>query len=174
MAYFPMCVDLTGRKVLLIGDGPQIADKMDKLRPFGAELVRGDVSMLEIDPAFVIVGDTGPEAAARITARCREKGIPVNVVDDPANSTFFFPALITRGDLTVSVSTGGSAPGAAAYLIRRISEVLPERTGEILQWLSQLRKNLYAAYPKGEASKRLWQLTDRAFTLGRPLEEDEI
>lgn len=174
MAYFPMCVDLMGRKVLLIGNGPQIADKIEKLSPFGAELVRGDAAMMDIEPAFVIVGDTGPEAAAGIAALCREKGIPVNVVDDPANSTFFFPALITRDDLTVSVSTGGCAPGVTAYLARRISEVLPERTGEILRWLGRVRKGLYAVHSKGEAARRLRQLTDRAFTLGRPLEEDEI
>lgn len=174
MPYFPMCVDLTGRKVLLIGNGPQITDKMEKLRAFGAELVRGDVSMLEIDPALVIVGDFDREDAAQIATLCREKGIPVNVVDDPASSTFFFPALINRDDLTVSVSTGGCAPGVAGYLVRRISEALPERTGEILRWLAQLRKSLYAVHPKGEAAVRLRQLTEQAFALGRPLEEDEI
>lgn len=174
MAYFPMCMDLRGRSVLLIGSGSQIADKQEKLRPFGAELVCGDERMLDDQFAFVVVGDVDRNTASRISARCRELGIPLNVVDDPENSSFFFPSLITRGDLTVSVSTGGKVPGAAAYLASRISDMLPVRAGEIVAWLHALRAALYRRHPKSEARRILRESTARAFTLGRPLTEEEM
>lgn len=173
MACFPMCMELRGRKVLLIGSGPQIADKMEKLRPFGAELVCGSEQMIDRDCVFVVVGDTDRETTRRISERCREKGIPVNVVDDSENSSFFFPSLVTRGDLTISVSTGGHAPGAAVYLARRIGQMLPPKTEEIITWLHTLRTTLYASHSRQEARRILHEATARAFTLGRPLTEQE-
>ena len=175
MGYFPMCIDLTGKTVLLVGNGRQIQDKMEKLRPFGCRIQRlstickGDLE----HAALVVVGDTGREEAARVSGLCASRGIPVNVVDEPELSSFFFPAMITRGDLTVSVSTGGRTPGAAGYLAKQIDARLPDRTEEILDWLARLRGTLYARYPKETAREMLSRITRQAFREGRPLTEAE-
>ena len=166
MGYFPLCVDLNGKNVLLVGTGPQIGDKMEKLRPFGAVFLHcDDPTKLTLDDntALVVVGDLGEGTAAEISRRCRERRIPVNVVDDPKNSTFCFPSLITRGDVTVSVSTGGKSPGGAAYLSRLISGMLPEDTGEIIDRLHALRTQLYADYPKEDAKLLLHEAVLQAF-----------
>lgn len=177
MGYFPLCVDLRGRNVLLIGSGPQIADKIEKLRPFGAALIRRkmfDPGDLNDQIVFVVVGDMGPEDAVRISALCRGRGIPVNVVDAPQLSTFFFPSLITRGDLTVSVSTGGKAPGASALLGQRLSSQIPADTEQILDWLHVLRGHLYEHLPKEEARRNLREATRRALALERCLTDEEL
>lgn len=177
MGYFPMCVDLSGRTVLLVGSGPRIADKRRKLEPFGAKLLRTDrlaAENLTEDVAFVVVGDTDPAEAARISGLCRGRGIPVNVVDQPDLCSFFFPALITRGPLTVSVSTGGQAPGAAGHLARRIDAQLPDRTEEILDWLHVLRAALYEQLPAENARRALYAITREAFDRGQPLTDDEV
>lgn len=171
MAYFPMCVDLAGAQVLLVGSGPQIEEKIEKLRPFGAVLRRLDTLTaedLEPRPAFVVVGGLEKEERARISALCRGQNIPVNVVDDPALCSFFFPALIVEGDLTVSVSTGGRSPAAAACLRRQIETALPDHTGEILDWLAALRQRR-----KGERAL-LRRAAERAFALDRPLTAEEL
>lgn len=175
MAYFPMSLDLEGRTVLLVGEGAQIADKAQKLRPFGAQLRRVHPLAeedLTADVAFVVVGDTPGAEAERISRLCTARRIPVNVVDMPALCTFTFPALICRGDLTVSVSTGGKVPGAAAYLAERIRQMLPAGTDEILTWLRQMRQKLYARYPRDTARAMLHRMTREAFELGRPPEEE--
>lgn len=175
MAYFPMCVDLTGKQVLLVGNGPEIMDKMEKMRPFGAELVRCDtLDHVDNSVAFVIVGDLERDAAQQISCLCRTRGIPVNVVDDPGLSTFFFPAMINQGSLTVSVSTGGKSPGAAAHLIRMLGSHLPEGTGEIIDWLGRLRKRLYESMSADTAKKILRHAADCAFDQGRCLTDGEI
>lgn len=176
MGYFPMCVDLTGRVVLLVGNGKQIADKEAKLRPFGAELRRLHhlaEEALTANVALVVVGDTDPTEAGRISKLCAERRIPVNVVDMPALCTFTFPAMIVKGDLTISVSTGGKAPGVAAFLSQRIDEQLPDRTEEILDWLQEMRQKLYSRYSKEAARALLSRMTKEAFTLGRPLTDTE-
>jgi precorrin-2 dehydrogenase/sirohydrochlorin ferrochelatase len=53
------------------------------------------------------------EEAARL-------GVPVNAVDDPEHSSFFVPAVVRRGPLTLAISTSGAAP----YLARRLREHL--------------------------------------------------
>lgn len=176
MGYFPMCVDLNGKTVLLIGNGKQTADREQKLRPFGAALRRVEnltAADLTGDVAFVAVGDTDAAEAERISALCVDAGIPVNVADKPELCTFIFPAVVCRGDLTVSVSTGGKSPGAAAYLSKQIAGQLPCRTEEILDWLGGIRRELYMQYPRETARQILSRITRKAFALGRPLDRDE-
>lgn len=145
MSFFPMCVDLKGETVFLVGNGKQIQRKKETLTAFGPVLIHKE-TFAEKDavtkPAFVVVGDTSLPEAERICRLCRQHSIPVNVVDVPHLCTFFFPALITRGDMTVSISTGGKTPAAASYLRREIEKHVPDRTEEILNWASENREQL--------------------------------
>lgn len=177
MGYFPMCVDLQGATVLLVGSGPQIEEKLCKLKPFGATLLRVDEvteDALSCAPAFVVVGDLEYEKAARISSLCKTYRIPVNVVDTPALCTFFFPSLITRGDLTVSLSTGGKSPGTAAYLRQQLEQQLPDKTDMILDWLQETRHLLKKEYPHVPARTVLKEATELAFSQNRPLTEAEL
>lgn len=166
MGYFPLCMDLTGKRVLLVGNGPQTADKAEKLLAFGPELGRCETvtaEMLDHRTAFVVVGDMPLEAAREISGLCAAMHVPINVVDQPSLSTFFFPALLTRGDVTISVSTGGKSPGAASILSRRIEDKLPPDTADIVDQLHALRQQLYASYPKETARALLREAAQRAF-----------
>lgn len=170
MSCFPMCVELAGKKVFLVGAGRQIQDKKEKLEPFGADLIQKDTlgeQDLRQCPAFVVVGDTAVEEAQRISELCNTAGIPVNVVDMPALCSFFFPALISRGPLTVAVSTGGSNPAAAGFLRREIEKILPETTETIINWLSAQRQQL-------RSRRVLRAAVAAAFLRKRPLTEEEI
>lgn len=169
MSHFPMCIDLTGKPVLLVGSGAQCQDKYEKLLAFSPEILRIphlEEEHLDLPPVLVVAGDLDEEEAARVSRLCRSRGIPVNVVDRPELCSFFFPALVCRGDLTVAVSTGGRSPAAAAHLRRRIKQSLPDRTGEIIQWLSELRGRVPGSVLRSAAQT--------AFQLGRPLSEDEL
>ena len=170
MGYFPLCIDLSEKCVLCIGTGAQIQEKIEKLHPFGARIVVLETlthEQLEYYlPELVIVGDMEFSEAEQISRLCREQNIPVNVVDIPELCSFFFPSLITKGDLTVSVSTGGRSPAAAAYMRREIEECIPARTEEILQWLGENRSYLRE---KGVLKKAVAM----AFSFGRPLTKEE-
>lgn len=176
MSYFPLYIDLTNAPVLLVGNGPQIREKRERIASFGAQL-RFLETLEEQDlacrPAMVIIGDLDRAEAERCSVLCRREGIPVNVVDIPELCTFFFPALIQRGDLTVGISTGGKSPGFAACLRRRLETVIPERSGEILDWLYQLRPRLKKAHPPAEFRRTLRAATEQSLSLGRPLSDEE-
>lgn len=91
------------------------------------------------DAAFVIAATDDEDTNSRVSRLCREKGIPVNVVDDKEKCSFIFPALVKKGMLTIAVSTEGASPHAAALLRRKIEAGLPGQIEEILDFLADLR-----------------------------------
>jgi precorrin-2 dehydrogenase/sirohydrochlorin ferrochelatase len=58
--------------------------------------------------------------ARPIAAAAREAGVLVNVEDVLAACDFHNPSLVRRGDLLLTVSTGGKSPGLAARIRRRL------------------------------------------------------
>lgn len=176
MAYFPMCVDLRGKTVVLVGEGRQTRAKAEALAPFGPRVIAlPSLSEAEFpqDAALVVVGDLPLSQAEAVAQICARRGVPVNVVDAPQLSTFCFPALIAEGDLTISISTGGKAPCAAAYLRRWIRSLLPDRAGAIVDQLSEHTHALRQTCPQQTRTPLLRALTARAFAENRPPAGDD-
>lgn len=142
MAHFPVFIDLAGKPVLIVGSTPQAEQKAALLSPFQPEIrFLSRLTPEDFSPAPALVILTGPERE-EAAGLCRERNIPVNSVDDPANRTFFFPSLIVRGDCVIGISSGGTAPAASAALRRQIGDTLPENLEKILPWLSGLTAQL--------------------------------
>ena len=70
-----------------------------------------------------------------MSARAKSVGLPVNVMDDLAHSTFIFPAIVDRGDVVVAVGTGGASPVVARRVRERIEAVLPARIGDLASFI---------------------------------------
>ena len=155
MAFFPFFIDISDKKLLIVGGGRVALRKTEKLLPFGAritvtapEICEGflrlnDVELLrkkfddsDTDGAFAVIAATDDRALnSRIYRLCGERNILVNTVDDPENCGFYFPALVCSESLTVGISTGGTSPIFARYIKEKVSAALDEKTlaaGEIL------------------------------------------
>lgn len=94
------------------------------------------------DAAFVIAATDQEEVNAWISAYCKAHRIPVNVVDDREKCSFFFPALVKDGPLTIAISTDGKSPAAAAYVRREAAQKLPEGLGNTIELLGMLRSEV--------------------------------
>lgn len=169
MGHFPLFLDLTGKPVLLVGHGPETDAKLEKLLPFAPDVRRLD-RLTEADltptPVLVVAGDLKLAELQHASRLCRDRGIPINVVDRPDLSTFYFPALISRGPLTVGISTAGVSPAAAAVLRQQLETQLPDRTEEILLWANTLRGRIPGPALKAAVA--------RALSINRPLTEEEL
>ena len=183
MAYFPLFLNLTGAKVLLLGEGKVMQEKLNVLLSFGADirLFSGAAEYsafteadLEPRPALVVVADVPRGEKVRISGLCRARGIPVNVVDTPELCSFYFPALITRGDLTVAVSTGGKSPGGAAWLRRHLETHIPDQTEAILEWADGFRNRLRQDHPEADRKRILREAIHLALSGNRIPEEAEL
>ena len=194
MAYFPFFIDLAGADGLIAGGGAVALRKIEKLLPYGPRLT---VAAPEISPeiraipgltllhrvlleedlagrSFVIAATDKRKTNREIAALCRQRGILVNAVDDRAACTFLFPALVRRGELSVGISTGGASPTAAVYFKKQVEGLLPERTGEVLDFLNGQRECVKREIPEEWKRSRVFAaLFQACMEVQRPLTEAE-
>ncbi len=104
---------------LLIGRGPAFEKRRVLLESAGLALtLQGSLpDDAGLDAARLVFGAglTAEEGEA-LAAAARARRIPVNIEDVPHLCDMHVPALVRRGDLLLSVSTGGGAPAMAAAL----------------------------------------------------------
>lgn len=172
--YFPLFARLSDQTVLLVGGGEVGLRKARLLRKAGARIRlvservhEGFATLAEIEhvaAAFAVehlhgvrlcVAATDDRVANRaIAALCEERGIWVNVVDDPDACRVITPAIIDRSPLIVAIGSGGEAP----VLVRRTREELEARLpfglGRLAAFIGTQR-----ALRKGqpEVNRRLWE-----------------
>jgi siroheme synthase-like protein len=99
--------------------------------------------------ALVIAATDNKAVNSRVARDATALGLPVNVADDAQLCTFFFPALVQRGDLVAGISTSGGCPRLAGRLRERLEKDWPENIAEDLEHLkserARLRKELAAS-----------------------------
>lgn len=130
---------------------------------------------LNFYPELVIAATNDVDLNHKISALCKEKRIPVNVVDDPAACTFIFPALVQQGNFSAGISTGGASPTAAVHFKECLQDMIPDNLDEILSWLEAQRPLLKSSIP--EQSKRAGafrRLFDACMKKGAPLTDAEM
>jgi len=150
----PIVLDAARLRIALFGEGARASRRLALLREGGARdvavfarapdagLVAAAGAALHVaDPAgvdlaafdLVYAADLAPADAAALAARARAAGRLVNVEDVKDLCDFHTPAVVRRGALTLTVSTGGLAPGLAgvlaAYLGRMFGTVWSIRLG---------------------------------------------
>jgi siroheme synthase-like protein len=171
MPHFPLFINLEDSPCLVVGGGVVAARKIRSLLEFGARLTALDPRPLEaleklsqeeasrlvlvrrpyagpddLQGARLVIAATGDrEVNHRVSRDAQARGIPVNVADDPGASTFFFPAIVRRGDLVAGISTSGLCPRFCARLRERLEKQWPSGWGETLKTLGAERRRLRAA-----------------------------
>jgi precorrin-2 dehydrogenase/sirohydrochlorin ferrochelatase len=116
--------------LLLFTDEP--VDAGEAVRPL--PIRRGDLAGIR---ALWITGLPDAEAAD-LAALARSERVLVNVEDRPALCDFHSVAEVRRGDLLLTVSTGGASPGLAARIRARLAgEFGPEWADRLAQLRGQ-------------------------------------
>lgn len=146
--YFPIFINLEGKRVQVFGGGniatrrvaallefgaevhvvaPEISGKLEELAQQGSSLTLHYRPYLPEDLAVaeLAIAATNDEAVNDMVYReCRQKGIPVNVASDKEKCDFFFPGIAKEGDITVGVTAGGKDHKKAAQVTAQIRELL--------------------------------------------------
>ncbi len=106
-----------GAAALLFADAPQPVLAQEAAGAW-RERLPGDADLAALHALWIV--DLPEDVAAALAARARALGLLVNVEDRPALCDFHSVAEVRRGDLLLTVSTGGAAPGLAGSLRRRL------------------------------------------------------
>ncbi|HHT9131554.1 MAG TPA: precorrin-2 dehydrogenase/sirohydrochlorin ferrochelatase family protein, partial [Candidatus Tripitaka californicus] len=64
--------------------------------------------------AFLVIAATDDkEVNQKVWEDAQRHGLLVNVVDQPGLCNFIVPSVVNRGELQISISTGGASPALA-------------------------------------------------------------
>ncbi len=85
------------------------------------------------------------EVNAEVAREGRERGVPVNVADRPAEGDFALPSTLRRGRLQVAVSTGGASPTLARRIRRELEEAFSPEWAGIIEELVRARREGHRA-----------------------------
>lgn len=133
-----------------------------------------DEDLDELPFCVIAAGDDQTENR-RISGLCRERRIPVNVVDDQEYCDFIFPSLIAKGNLSVGICTGGASPSTGVLLKRKIEAQIPENMEEILDWLQKKRPMIMESISdKKQRFSFYYKLSEICMNMDRPLAEEEF
>ena len=182
MRFLPVFLDLQSGVVLLVGAGDLVRAKLRLLASAGArvrwfatdgdhDLARprrrrmqrgsnsasGDPLAADLSGVIAILCAGAGDIGVAMSARAKAVGLPVNVMDDLAHSTFIFPAIVDRGDVVVAVGTGGTSPVVARRVRERIEAVLPARIGDLAAFIGSFRKSMHARIPEFPLRRRFWE-----------------
>ena len=163
MHSLPIFLDLTGRKIVLIGENETADAKRRLIERAGGIIV--DEEDVEARIGFVALEDPLPAQAAAY--RLKARGLLVNVADRPALCDFTLPAIVDRDPVLIAVATGGRSAGLAKTLRQRLEALLPADLGLLAEAMYAARDAMRARW--SDAGKRR-RAIDAALAEGGPLD----
>lgn len=202
---YPVMLDLRGRRCLLVGAGEIAHRKLLRLLSEGAVVTviapsaippiaglaankkitllerRFDDSDVDVNDCQLVLVATGDrEVDEQVSKAARRRGIWVNVADVPDLCDFYLPAVVQRGDLQLSIASGGGAP----FAVRRLRELFERRIGPLWSdWMAaakRFRQRVQAHGSSGaiadESYERFFAHTvdEHALAVRIPTEREEI
>jgi precorrin-2 dehydrogenase / sirohydrochlorin ferrochelatase len=160
---FPINLNLEGRSCLVVGAGRIGLRKTEQLLAAGAivTVVAPEVvsefaglavtihqrafELADLDQQRLVITATGNrELDQLIYDTCEERGIWINSADDPERCAFTLPAVVRRGDLMVTVSTGGNSPALSSWMRQKLEALVGPEFEEFVNELAQERELIHA------------------------------
>jgi precorrin-2 dehydrogenase/sirohydrochlorin ferrochelatase len=165
MRYYPINVNIKGKRCLIVGGGQVAERKVEGLLKAGAKVVvissrltpklkrlsdRGIIRNIvrnyrkgDLKGAVLAFGATNdPGINRRILREAREESVLLNAVDDPQNCDFTIPSMVSRGDLLISISTGGKSPALSQKIRKELEKNYGKEYEALLSLLSAVRERL--------------------------------
>lgn len=172
---FPLSYKVQGQRIVIVGGGEEALNKVRLVTKTTAQVViisrhiEADFSAFAVEvierafvaadldnAALIFVAEEGADADLA-KAEARARGIPLNVVDVPAECDFYTPSIVDRAPLTVAISTEGDAPVLARLVRARIEAILSPRIGKIASLAGGLRKAVEKLIHDGAARRRFYE-----------------
>jgi precorrin-2 dehydrogenase/sirohydrochlorin ferrochelatase len=165
MRYFPVFLDLKERLCVVVGGGRVAERKIKAILRTGARVKvisprltaslarlkkRKRISHLsrtyrrgDLRGGVLVIGATDDRSVnERIFREAAAGRIPVNVVDDPAHSSFIVPSIVDKKDLLVAISTSGKSPALARRLRQKLGKEIGPEYERLLKLLGKVREKL--------------------------------
>jgi uroporphyrin-III C-methyltransferase/precorrin-2 dehydrogenase/sirohydrochlorin ferrochelatase len=168
MDHLPVFLRLRAEPTVVVGGGRVAQRKIELLLKFGAHVTviapalceelaaraaRGEIRHVaeafrppHLDGARLAIAATDRRIVnTAVSEASRARALPVNVVDDPALSTFIFPAIIDRSPIVVAVGSAGNSPVLTRRVREQIEALLPGTLGALARFIGERRRTVQEA-----------------------------
>ena len=163
--YFPVFLNIQRKKCVVVGGGQVAFRKVRMLLDCGAnvtvispvlhpdltelanrksiQVIRRSFKLGDLKGAFIVIAATDTkETNRKVAQEAGRVGALVNVVDDSEPSDFIVPSLLRRGDLAITISTGGMSPALARKIRTKLEESFGEEYALLVSLVEEVRSTL--------------------------------
>jgi len=174
--YYMACLDLRGRRCVVVGGGTVGAEKARGLLACGADVTvvspvlheslrspdvtwrRGTYRRRDLRGAFLVIAATSHrDVNERVHRDAEKRGMLCNVADVPDLCSFILPAVHRQGPIAVAVSTGGASPALAKRIRSDVAAIVTPQHAELAQRLERLRPWVKDQYPSYEERRDFFE-----------------
>lgn len=163
--YYPVNLDIQGRKCLVVGGGNIAEHKARSLLECGAAVkvvspvlgkrmaglvqkkkvsyIKQKYQEKDLKGVFLVIAATNDLAVNTLVARhAKDRNILVNVVDIPRLCSFIIPSVIRRGPLVMGISTSGHSPMFAREMRKKCEQCFTPALGSFIRMMGEARKEV--------------------------------
>ena len=174
--YYMACLDLRGRRCVVVGGGTVGAEKARGLLACGADVTvvsptlhetfptlnvtwrRGTYRRRDLRGAFLVIAATSlREVNERVHRDAERRGLLCNVADVPDLCSFILPAVHREGPIAIAVSTGGASPALAKRIRSDAAALVTPQHAELAERLERLRPWVKKQYPSYEERRDFFE-----------------
>jgi precorrin-2 dehydrogenase/sirohydrochlorin ferrochelatase len=165
MSYYPVFLNLSGQRCLVVGGGavaerkveglleaeasvtvvsPTLTDALErrvkerKIRHYIREYRKGDLTGYRL--GFAATDD--PQVNRAVYEEAQEAGVLLNSADDPAHCDFILPSVLRRGELQIAVATGGSSPALSRVIREELEAYFSQDYALLSDIVADVRREL--------------------------------
>jgi precorrin-2 dehydrogenase len=181
MSLYPIFLKLEGHKVLVVGGGLIAQQKIEAVLRSATDVT---VIAPQVTPRirlwahqarlrhialpyrpgmaegyFLVIAATDSEELNRaVYQEARQSGALSNAVDDPGYCDFYAPAVVSRGEFQVAISTGGNSPALARNVRQELERKFGPEYEPWTAWLGRMRQAIRNLLPRSERRTELLHL----------------
>ena len=150
--FYMACLNVEGRRCVVVGDGATADEKVAGLEACGADVDRVTKYRRRVlRGAFLVVSASSDRKLnERIFRDAERRGMLCNVADVPDLCNFILPAVHREGPIAVAVSTGGASPALAKRLRSMIAAIVRPEHAELAEELRAMRPDVKARFQSYE------------------------
>jgi len=179
MEYFPIFIDLKDKNVLVIGDYRILEFKINKMIEAGAKIIylsdilpekietyikTGKVNYIRdqfnekyLDDVWLVVcGTHDSKLKEKVVKASTARKLFCNFVDEASISSFISPSVISKGDITIAISTKGKSPALNKYLKNQIMNTIGDEYSILADILGKMRKKVIQNIPDQKKRSELF------------------
>ncbi len=159
MIFFPVSLNLVGRRCIVIGDDREAIEKEAGLREVGADVhwitTPEGIDERELEQAFLVISTPqDPKLSARLRALADRHRFLLCCIDQPNYGFVAMAAIVKAGPVRIAISTAGLAPRVGKKIKNALESVMDATFVRFIDCLAAQRRRARTAYPSSSAKRR--------------------